>query len=584
MSLDSWVKHQIYLLELERSAEADQLSGKIQTLSAVKAQELGISILHLKVDSSRSTLMGRTSLILRRLDDKPFPSHSFRVGDEALLHSSSGNLKRKNKDEADFVHGVVSKLTLTEITLVTDEVEVDLSPPPLRLDQHASDATYKKMKLALMNLPSLASTTSHPLIKLLFYEKEDVPINPIDSSAPIFPLYNKSLNASQIEAIQLALTLPPLALVQGPPGTGKTSTLVELILQLVRSNMRVLVCAPSNIAVDTILQRLHSFSLESSKRNRNREGPFLRMVRLGHPARIHESILQYCLDSLILDDDGTEIVADVRAEMDTILNALSNARNRSKKAELRSELRSLRKEAKVRESRAVEGILKSRNVVLSTNIGASSRLLKDEAFDVVVIDEAAQALEASCWIPIPLGKSWILFGDHQQLPPTIKSPQAAKAGMDVTLFERIFRDARFAPLCRMLNVQYRMNDLISSWASKSSYDGKLVSDGSVASHTLSDLLIHPDVFEDEVVSNCPMLLIDTSGMINASIPNLFLMPFLSKAVICTRAMVTTVRTLTRRRRSWWIFMCEDFSRLDFSRSILGSSRRTTASSRSSALY
>ena len=167
---------------------------------------------------------------------------------------------------------------------------------------------------------------------------------------------------------------------------------------------------------------------------------------------------------------STSIVSDVRKDIEETRKAL-NRNGKAKldlatKREKRSDLKALCKEARTREKAVVEKILKRSNVVLCTCIGASSSLLRNNCeFDLVVVDEAAQGIEAACWIPILLGKKCVLAGDHCQLPPTVKSAEAAKRGLAVTLFERIITDKRFAPVVKLLDTQYRMNSLISDWAS-----------------------------------------------------------------------------------------------------------------------
>lgn len=157
----------------------------------------------------------------------------------------------------------------------------------------------------------------------------------------------------------------------------------------------------------------------------------------------------------------------------------------------RSELKQLCKEAREREKAVVKRIINRSNVVLCTCVGASSRLLEgDLIFDMVIIDEAAQGLEAACWVPLLKGKKAVLAGDHCQLPPTIKCMEADKGGLSVTLFERIIKDHRFKDVVCLLDTQYRMNALISDWASKNMYHGAIHSHPSVANHKLDDLLHH----------------------------------------------------------------------------------------------
>eukprot|EP01042_Synura_sphagnicola_P008271 gene8271-10596_t len=218
-------------------------------------------------------------------------------------------------------------------------------------------------------------------------------------------------------------------------------------------------------------------------------------VRLGHPARVNTAVSEYSLDALIMNHDGTEIVQDVRNEINKHLKSLQHSRKgKVQRREVYSELRVLRKEAKVREQRVVKSILENANVVLCTLVGASSYVIKDIEFDMVVIDEAAQALEAACWIPMQKANKVVLAGDHCQLPPTVKSTLAEQGGLGRTLFERIISskptraDFDLSHVSRLLNIQYRMNHAICDWASSSMYNGRLTSAEQVRDHTLRDLV------------------------------------------------------------------------------------------------
>lgn len=207
--------------------------------------------------------------------------------------------------------------------------------------------------------------------------------------------------------------------------------------------------------------------------------------------------------------------------MQSLRSKLSQPRTRTKepqmsRQEIRSELKQVKKEAIAREKAIVGKLIQNATVILGTCVGASSYLLREKEFDLVIVDEAAQSLEAACWIPILKASRCVLAGDHCQLPPTIKSKEAEKGGLNQTLFEKLILDARFGTVVKLLNTQYRMNDLISSWASVNMYNGHVLSDSSVANHTLIDLL--PSQFkpsaltEEELLEDYPvMLLIDTSS-------------------------------------------------------------------------
>lgn len=202
---------------------------------------------------------------------------------------------------------------------------------------------------------------------------------------------------------------------------------------------------------------------------------------------------------------------DIRKEIQDLRQKLQNPRalkklnkdddgNRVSKRELRQELKQNRREVAQRERAIVSRIIQQAKVIFTTCIGAASYLLKNNnnnnnnndydssRFDLVIVDEAAQSLEAAIWIPILQSTKCILAGDHCQLPPTIKSKVAARGGLNLTLFEKIIKDERFESVVSLLNIQYRMNDRISSWASKNMYQSLLLSDESVAEHTLLDLL------------------------------------------------------------------------------------------------
>jgi ATP-dependent RNA/DNA helicase IGHMBP2 len=198
---------------------------------------------------------------------------------------------------------------------------------------------------------------------------------------------------------------------------------VELIQQAVHVyGYKVLVTAPSNVAVDNVLARLvvsttaSTTTCKRSKKTSNDSSQQRllqgRVVRLGHPARLQEAILPYSLEALVQSADGTDIVKDVRAELQSHLKARPRGRDRQRRLAYTAELKALRKEVRVREEKVVGELLDSARVVLATCVGAGNqKLLSRLKFDLVVIDEAAQALEAACWIPaLQAGTKLVLAG------------------------------------------------------------------------------------------------------------------------------------------------------------------------------
>jgi len=255
----------------------------------------------------------------------------------------------------------------------------------------------------------------------------------------------------------------------------------------------------------------------------------IKAVRLGHPARIQREIQKYSLESLVQASEGTEIVRDCRCELNGHLKTLSNPKARpSEKRMAYREMKTLRKEIRNREEKVVGEILRDANVVMATNVGAASSVFKRMidgkgeaiAFDLVIIDEAAQALEASCWISLLRGKRAVLAGDHKQLPPTIKSSvNEVQRELGRTLFERLMTvyERSSISCSRMLEVQYRMHRDIADWSSTAMYGGRLISHESVSDRKLASL---PQVIDsrtpglsagDDSIKDVALMLIDTTG-------------------------------------------------------------------------
>ncbi|XP_037090680.1 DNA-binding protein SMUBP-2-like [Pollicipes pollicipes] len=255
------------------------------------------------------------------------------------------------------------------------------------------------------------------------------------------------------DTVEFALRQRRLAVIHGPPGTGKTTFLVEIILQHRRLGHRVLVCAPSNTAVDNLLERLW------------KAGASADLLRLGHPGRIRPSLHRFCLDRRVCMTSQPKVTSQT--------------------------------------------ILRSATVVLGTLTGVYNDLLREvgnNPFDLTVIDECSQALEAACWVVAPYAAKLLLTGDHHQLPATILSKEAAHQGLALSLMERqvaLHGDAAV----RMLHTQYRMHELIQRWPSEAMYGGLLEAAPAVRRHRLSQL----SGVRDTVETGPVLLLIDTAG-------------------------------------------------------------------------
>lgn len=275
---------------------------------------------------------------------------------------------------------------------------------------------------------------------------------------------------------------------------------------MLKLKLRVLVCGPSNISVDNIVERLAPHKVP--------------IVRLGHPARLLPSVLNHSLDVLTQTSEAAAIVKDVRKEMDQKQASIRKTKSGRERKVIYGELKELRKEFRERERRCVDSLITTSKVVLATLHGAGGFQLKDDEFDVIIIDEASQALEAQCWVPLLKAKKAVLAGDHLQLPPTIKSLNSktklkAKEGegiikgmtLETTMFDRLL--ALHGPsIKRMLTIQYRMHEKIMRFPSDELYESKLVAAESVKDRLLKDLPYEVEETEDTVE---PLIFFDTQG-------------------------------------------------------------------------
>ncbi|KFQ95864.1 DNA-binding protein SMUBP-2, partial [Nipponia nippon] len=463
-----------------------------ESVSLKELQRRGVCLLKLQAANQRTGLYGRLLVTFqpRKYDaGAELPYNSFGPGDIVGLYDSAGQGDQLST-------GIVTRVTSKAVTIAFEESRDGMlsldRESSYRLLKLANDVTYNRLKRALNALKQYHSGPASDLIDVLFFASDP---STFSETKPL-KLYNDSLDASQREAVSFSLAQRELAIVHGPPGTGKTTTLVEIILQAVQQGLKVLCCAPSNIAVDNLVERLAGYKA--------------RILRLGHPARLLEPIQQHSLDAVLACGDNAQIVADIRKDIDQAFAKNKKAQDKGERSHFLSEIKALRKELKEREETAMAAALTHASVVLATNTGASSdgplKLLPENHFDLVVIDECAQALEASCWIPLLKAPKCILAGDHKQLPPTIISHKAAAKGLSLSLMERLI-ETYGEKIVKMLTVQYRMHQAIMQWASWEMYSGRLTAHPSVAQHLLKDL---PGVTSTEETT-IPLLLIDTAG-------------------------------------------------------------------------
>jgi len=490
MKFESYQKYKTYfesLIQEERKAEMEFHQNEISLLSPKQREKKGRAILLLS-GKDAGTGIGGTYLV-KLVRASGLPDNELSVGDIAIVS--------KEKPSGQEPLATVVEKTKRSITIAYNS-----SPPyllyqkNLRLDLYANDITFQRMLSSLDQVSNQSNSIKILLNKIDLFKDEVEQHN--------FDFINRDLNQSQKDAIKKAVNSNDLFIIHGPPGTGKTTTLSECIYQLSHLKNKVLVTAPSNTAVDNLLEKLTKSGLKC--------------IRIGNPVRMNEAILSHSLDVLLQDSSDFQLANSLwnktqilqKEQQDYLPATRQNTRGlkddaiirqaKSKKPyrgiphsklrkmakwiSLQREINALYEEANQLQQKAIHALLDEASVVCTTNSTAGSELLKDFTFDVVCVDEATQSTEPETLIPLIKGKKWILAGDHKQLPPTVKSEKATP--LKVSLFERLMYQ-NDEGLNHMLSIQYRMHQQIMSFSNKQFYANELRAHPSIARHTLKDL-------------------------------------------------------------------------------------------------
>jgi superfamily I DNA and/or RNA helicase len=512
------------LLDLESRAEAQQAAERGRRLSPAESERAGTSLVDLVIADEDTGLGGRHLLQLAKRNRAPLPWTRLGTGSPVMLSPALGGGHRGYRG---VVYERTEKLVLVALGSISDELA---EHETWRLDLSDDEVAMQRQKAALARArlargdrlaelrdillgqrspqfdserheqaldPQLGSSRSRSRSRQDFGPNRQAFQTPASSATNrASNLELLKLNDTQRDAVQFALSARDVALIHGPPGTGKTTAVVELIRQAVREGRRVLACAPSNLAVDNIFERLLAART--------------RTVRLGHPARVLPQLRAHTLDLLVAKHPDVRLARKlVKQAMGLFRRAGRYTRARpapGARREAREEARNLLADARRLENQAVEHILDTADVLCSTTTGLDSELLGTRRFDLAVIDEACQSVEPGCWIPLLRCERVVLAGDHCQLPPTVVSQEAMGEGLDVSLFERLM-GLYGGTIARRLTVQYRMHQAIMDFSSLEFYEAELEADAAVSEHLLCDL---PDVIATPLTQS-PVEFIDTAG-------------------------------------------------------------------------
>ena len=452
------------LLKLEYNTEKQAYQQQTEAIGIRRKVKRGDAWANVRVGKSFYNSLNQMCVEIFRTEDQDI-EHNFEFGRPVAFFRTVPKEDDKNKSEVKFLNvtGTVSFVDgdrmvvalpkddyVQQLQSASSSVRESKSPfkgdlEGLYVSLSFDETSYRLMFDALERVMH-ARGNRLAYLRDLFYSHQ--PVGRFSFQPMQFPWLNKT----QEKAVNEVLWTKDVMVVHGPPGTGKTTTLVEAINETLRRESQVLVCAQSNMAVDWISEQLVDRGIP--------------VLRVGNPTRVNDKMLSFTYERRFEGHPEYPQLWSLR-------KAIREMRSKRKRGSesYHQQLDRLKSRATELEVRINAELFQEARVIACTLTGAANRVLEGMKFNTLFIDEAAQALEAACWIPIRKVSRVIFAGDHQQLPPTVKSIAALKAGLGKTLMERIVENK--PEVVTLLQVQYRMNDQIMQFSSREFYNGML---------------------------------------------------------------------------------------------------------------
>lgn len=477
------------LLKIERDEDFNQYKEHFSRNNINHRRANGVTWYPVVITNTEIGLGEYISIDIERTTNHNEP-HLFSGGKMAALFSN-------NHTDAEHINGTVKIIGPNKIrlSLTIDELPDWCDDGKLGINLLFDETSYREMDIAMEKVIDANHDRLAHIRDVLYKIKP-----PQFDKTPEVPAI-AGLNPSQQEAVKKIVSARDVAIIHGPPGTGKTTTLVQAIRQTLKREQQVLVCSSSNTAVDLLTEKLY------------REG--ISILRLGNPARISEEVIKNTLDAKLMAHESYKEIKSYRKTADEYFRMAGKYKRtfgreeREQRQLFYNEARKIIKEARNLEDYITQDLFDKSQVIACTPVVSAGKMMRNRQFSTVFIDEAAQALEPMCWIPITRSNRVVFAGDHFQLPPTVKSKKAEGEGLKETLFEHCMD---IPDVSVMLNTQYRMHEWIMNYSSKKFYENNLKADVSVKGHLLS---IDPEHY----LLNVPVEFIDTAGCGYAEVMN-----------------------------------------------------------------
>ncbi len=453
------LQEQRLLLQMEYAAEKEAYRLQTEEMGLERRVKRGDAWYPVTVGRTYYNSLNQRCVEIFRTEDTDI-EHHFEFGKTVnfcLKAETLSSLRERSgigSATVSFVDGDRMVVVVSEKFPVADLMAVEQLAVQLSFDE----TSYRTMFDALDRVIR-AKGNRLAYLRDLFYSRQPAEWYTFE------PIRFPWLNPTQEQAVNSVLRAKDVAVVHGPPGTGKTTTLVEAINETLRREAQVMVCAQSNMAVDWISEQLVDRGIN--------------VLRIGNPTRVNDKMLSFTYERRFESHPDYPQLWAIR-------KAIRELRSRRRRSDERyhQKLESLKGRAAELEIRIQAQLFGEARVIASTLVSSGHRLLEGMKFNTLFIDEAAQALEAACWIPLRRCSRVVLAGDHCQLPPTVKSVAALKGGLGVTLMERIVNQK--PEVVTLLRVQYRMNEEIMRFSSDWFYDGMVESSPLVRHRSILD--------------------------------------------------------------------------------------------------